>query len=624
MTLRVFWMILRCIMMKFVGLPPSMKLTCKLLTVIILSLTGLTLAQGQDLYLIIGQSNAAGRGDLPANPTALTGVQVLQGNSNFVPALPNLNVHSTVRNTNKDVGFNLGYSFSQSMRAANNRNIQLVVNARGATSIAHWFPGVLDKAAPLTYFDEAIRRVQAARAANPNAILRGILWHQGESNRNRSRYMDEIVTLIGLLRDELGNVPFVAGQLSYARDDNETFNTNLLQLPNLVPNTAVVTAEGLVTSDRTHFTASAIQTLGQRYAVQMRALQAGNPSGPEPIAHWAMNEGSGNSVRDVSGNGHDAVLTGANWNRNGAIGSALSFESNSGGLSLPVSAFTGLNAEVTIAVWANGSLNQPLNNINFRALMGSNRTLNIHLPWSNSNVYWDAGNTGRVYDRINRSANASLYEGGWNHWVFTKNTSTGRMNIYVNGELFHTGTGKSLNMSGITSAVLGSNYNGSMDEMMLFNSELSAQEVRDLYTPPLIEVINVALGKPATQSSTVFGGSASRAVDGDTNGDWRVGSTTHTAISNRPSWQVDLGSSHEIQEIDIFNRTDYCSERLSNFTVSVIDSQGRTTFSRSFADTPNPSITIDTGGVNGRTVRVQLNGSNHLSLAEVAVYGERN
>lgn len=255
-----------------------MHLSLKVLTAIILSLSGFTILQAQDLYLIIGQSNAAGRGDLPANPTALTGVQVLQGNDTFAPAFPNLNVHSTVRNLNQTAGFNIGYTFARSMRIANGNDIQLVVNARGGTSIVNWFPGVIDDAPSLSYFDEAVRRVNAARSANPNAILRGILWHQGESNRNSSAYIADLVTLVGLLRSQIGDVPFVAGQLSHERDDNETFNTNLLQLPNLLPNSAVVTAEGLATIDLTHFTADAAQTFGLRYVVQMQALQTTSPA----------------------------------------------------------------------------------------------------------------------------------------------------------------------------------------------------------------------------------------------------------------------------------------------------------------------------------------------------------
>ena len=49
----------------------------------------------------------------------------------------------------------------------------------------------------------------------------------------------------------------------------------------------------------------------------------------------------------------------------------------------------------------------------------------------------------------------------------------------------------------------------------------------------------MALGKPATQSFTAYGGVASRAVDGITNSLFNAGSCTHT--EHHPSWwMVDL------------------------------------------------------------------------------------
>ena len=336
------------------------------------------------------------------------------------------------------------------------------------------------------------------------------------------------------------------------------------------------------------------------------------------VAHWAMDEGSGTLVSDISGNGHDATLSGASWDNNGAIGSALAFQSNSGGMALPASAFASLEREVTVSLWVRGASNQPLNNVNFRVEGTTGRILNIHIPWRDSRVYWDAGSSGGTsYDRISGEANRSLYEGDWNNWAFTKNADTGIMSIYVNGELFQTGTDRTRDLRGMVSAVLGSNYNGSMDELMIFNSELSAQEISDLFASA-DEAFNVAQGQVASQSSTAFGGSASRAVDGNTNSLWRNSSITHTA---NPSWQVNLGSPHDIYEIDLYKKIDSQEllGTLSNFTVSVIDSNGQTTYSKNFTSYPDPSLTISTGGVSGQIVRVELNGSGDLSLAEVEV-----
>ncbi|SHJ76445.1 Por secretion system C-terminal sorting domain-containing protein [Reichenbachiella agariperforans] len=132
---------------------------------------------------------------------------------------------------------------------------------------------------------------------------------------------------------------------------------------------------------------------------------------------------------------------------------------------------------------------------------------------------------------------------------------------------------------------------------------------------------NIALGKSTSQSSTAHGGLSSRAVDGNTSGVWSHGSVTHTNAESNPWWEVDLGGAYEVDEIVLYNRTNCCMDRLSNFTVSVMNGS-TTTWSQTYSAYPNPSQTIQVGGAQGETVRVQLNGSsNPLSLAEVQVYG---
>src|SRR3954452_15332870 len=60
-------------------------------------------------------------------------------------------------------------------------------------------------------------------------------------------------------------------------------------------------------------------------------------------------------------------------------------------------------------------------------------------------------------------------------------------------------------------------------------------------TQELDLVPNYALGKPATQSSTGWGGAASRAVDGNTDGNFFDNSVTHTLLEANAWWEVDLG-----------------------------------------------------------------------------------
>lgn len=146
--------------------------------------------------------------------------------------------------------------------------------------------------------------------------------------------------------------------------------------------------------------------------------------------------------------------------------------------------FNEISSEITISLWQKGDDVMPLNTTIFEGRDQNNqRQVNVHLPWSNGQVYWDCGNIGG-YDRINKQANASDFKNEWNHWAFTKNTATGSMKIYLNGNLWHSGTGKTkpidlqeLNIGGgIVSSVP---YFGKIDEFRVWNKELSSTEIKN-------------------------------------------------------------------------------------------------------------------------------------------------
>lgn len=149
-----------------------------------------------------------------------------------------------------------------------------------------------------------------------------------------------------------------------------------------------------------------------------------------------------------------------------------------------------LSTEVTIAFWQRGAETLPVNSTIIEAVDAQNRRqLNIHLPWGNSQVYWDCGNDGGGYDRINKTANPEDFRQEWNHWAFTKNSATGLMAIYLNGELWHSGTDKNKNIDA-RQLTIGANhtaslyYYGDMDELIIMDKALDAAEVRALLFQP--------------------------------------------------------------------------------------------------------------------------------------------
>ena len=144
---------------------------------------------------------------------------------------------------------------------------------------------------------------------------------------------------------------------------------------------------------------------------------------------------------------------------------------------------------------------------------------------------------------------------------------------------------------------------------------------------------NIAVGKPATQSSTYAGAAAGRAVDGNTDGVFGDASLSTTNPDANAWWQIDLGTGATVNSVTVWNRTDCCGSRLGDYWVFVSNTpflptdtpatlQARAgTFASHQTLTPNPAISINVGGMAGQYVRVQLSGTDYLSLAEVQIFG---
>jgi hypothetical protein len=222
-----------------------------------------------EIYLLIGQSNMAGRGpieeqdlDTLENVFLFTGIE----GKEWEKAANPMNKYSTVRKSLAMQKLNPAYSFGREMaKTRKGKQIGLVVNAKGGTSIALWAPGE----------ELYIEAVKQAKQAMEFGELKGIVWHQGESDASKTgKYLSKIETLIEALRLDLNcaNVPFIAGQLSEDKPKRIDFNKMILNLPEVVRNTAVATSENLHTIDSTHFDAASQRLLGERYAVEMLKL----------------------------------------------------------------------------------------------------------------------------------------------------------------------------------------------------------------------------------------------------------------------------------------------------------------------------------------------------------------
>ena len=215
------------------------------------------------LYLLIGQSNMAGRAAIPADAKGdIKNSLLLNQEDEWEAASNPLNKYSSIRKDLKMQKLNPGYSFAQKIvKHSSGAEIGLIVNARGGTKIENWARGQ-------KCYEEAIRR---CKIAQKSGTLKGIVWHQGESNYTDAAYLPKLIELVNNLREDLGNkeLPFVAGQINKI----DLINNQIAALPENVAYTSFISSEDLVTQDKWHYNTASQLKMGERYADEILALQ---------------------------------------------------------------------------------------------------------------------------------------------------------------------------------------------------------------------------------------------------------------------------------------------------------------------------------------------------------------
>jgi len=216
-----------------------------------------------EIYLLCGQSNMAGRGKVETeDSTPHARVFVFNEKGAWAPAIDPLHWDKP-----KIAGVGPGFSFGKQLAESDPQIVVgLVPCAVGGTPIERWVPGA-------DLFKAAVAR---AKNAAKSGVIRGIIWHQGESNAAMATdvYAEKLKSVVEGFRKELNApaLPFVAGTLGDFKN-NTTVNAALMGLPAAVPKTACVEATGLKDKgDNTHFDGPSQREFGKRYAAAMLKL----------------------------------------------------------------------------------------------------------------------------------------------------------------------------------------------------------------------------------------------------------------------------------------------------------------------------------------------------------------
>ena len=218
-------------------------------------------------FLLIGQSNAAGRG-------FFTEAGKLETCAGRLKVLRNGCWLEMYRPVNPDRSFSgtcLAESFAKSYADTYpNVDVGIIPCADGGTSLEKWQPGEI-------LFDNAIN---CARLAMRTSHLVAVLWHQGEADCRADRYplyRQRFENIMHALRKELGipDLPVILGGLgdflplcthSEHLKNYHHVNDALKTIASENFNCAFVSAAGLgANPDNLHFNADALKEFGIRY-----------------------------------------------------------------------------------------------------------------------------------------------------------------------------------------------------------------------------------------------------------------------------------------------------------------------------------------------------------------------
>jgi hypothetical protein len=231
---------------------------------------------GMQLFLLAGQSNMAGRGDVAEQDrTPHRRVWMFNRAMQWAPAVEPMHFDKPIAAVGPGRAFGIAIA-----EAVPNAQVGLIPAAVGGSPITSWEPGVRYPETGAHPWDDAVARMKAATAQGE---LRAILWHQGESDgTDAAAPLSEarLRALIARFRAESGNasLPFIIGQLG--RFEGKPWTAGYQQVDAAhqrvaadTPNVAFVPSEGLRDKgDQLHFSADAARELGRRYARAYLAL----------------------------------------------------------------------------------------------------------------------------------------------------------------------------------------------------------------------------------------------------------------------------------------------------------------------------------------------------------------
>ena len=165
------------------------------------------------------------------------------------------------------------------------------------------------------------RLVDMAKKAKEDGVIKGIIFHQGETDEGDKDWPNKVKKVYDRLVIDVGldeNIPLFAGEVPYNGSSKGT-NTNIRQLPNKSKNFYLVSAEGLNDLDmlRIHFSSQGYRDFGKRYAEKVMEVLGDDlkpvvaeSSSSEAVVESSSSEVSSSSVAESSSSTAGVIVIG--------------------------------------------------------------------------------------------------------------------------------------------------------------------------------------------------------------------------------------------------------------------------------------------------------------------------
>ena len=175
------------------------------------------------------------------------------------------------------------------------------------------------------------RLVDMAKKAKEDGVIKGIIFHQGETDEGDGDWPGKVKKVYDRLVKDIGldeNIPFFAGEVPYQGSSKGT-NNNIRKLPDQSKNFYLVSAEGLNDLDfmRIHFSSQGYRDFGKRYAEKVMEV-LGDKLNPVATSTPESSDSPASSSNDAPASSGDANSSSSAGPADGSSSSAQSPESS--------------------------------------------------------------------------------------------------------------------------------------------------------------------------------------------------------------------------------------------------------------------------------------------------------